>query len=254
MKSGYSFTIGSFQSTALNQVASNQVSYFIDSETGLMVFYGNGEYEEYICWDSCYSWYSSGSKIKHVIFEKGVTKIDTSSIDNRNENYPNIKNVRIGNSVTIIGEKAFQYCSSVTSITIGNSVTTIGNSAFCLCTSLTSVTMPTRITTIGDSAFNSCSSLITVTIPSGVTSIGESAFRSCSSLTSITIPSSVTSIGDFSFSQCTSLTNVVFEGTKNPTTCYSDSFYNCPSTMSVSFPNGYCSTTFCEKEVTPTKC
>ena len=48
MKNGYSFTIGSLQSTALNKVASNQVSYFIDSTTGLMVFYGNGEYEQVV--------------------------------------------------------------------------------------------------------------------------------------------------------------------------------------------------------------
>ena len=36
-------------------------------------------------------------------------------------------------SVTSIGERAFQDCSSLTSVTIPNSVTSIGNSAFAGC-------------------------------------------------------------------------------------------------------------------------
>lgn len=65
-------------------------------------------------------------------------------------------------NVTSIGDKAFYFCTSLTSVTIPNSVTSIGDDAFDLCTSLTSVTIPDSVTSIGDYAFLVCSSLTDV--------------------------------------------------------------------------------------------
>ena len=59
-------------------------------------------------------------------------------------------------TVTSIGEKAFGYCTGLTSITIPNSVTSIGNSAFYSCSSLTSVTIPNSVTSIGEKVFFGC--------------------------------------------------------------------------------------------------
>ena len=56
----------------------------------------------------------------------------------------NLTSVTIPNSVTRIGNKAFNGCSGLTSITIPNSVTSVGQFAFQGCTSLNSVTMPDR--------------------------------------------------------------------------------------------------------------
>ena len=117
-------------------------------------------------------------------------------------------NTTIPNSVTSIGNYAFEGCSGLTSVTIPNSVTEIGSHAFSGCSSLTSVTIPNSVTSIGDYAFSGCSGLTSVTIPNSVTSIGNRAFEGCSGLTSVTIPNSVTEIGWYAFSGCSGLTSV----------------------------------------------
>ena len=97
---------------------------------------------------------------------------------------------------------------NLTSITIPDSVTSIGNYAFDGCSGLTSVTIPYSVTSIGGSAFSGCSNLTTITIPDSVTSIGNYAFSGCSGLTSVIIPNNVTSIGYFAFHECKNLTSI----------------------------------------------
>ncbi|MBP3693678.1 MAG: leucine-rich repeat protein [Thermoguttaceae bacterium] len=72
---------------------------------------------------------------------------------------------------------------SLTKYTIPESVTSIGNRAFENCDSLTSVTIPDSVTSIGNSAFWCCKSLTSVTIPNSVTSIEIGAFSDCDNVT-----------------------------------------------------------------------
>ena len=122
-------------------------------------------------------------------------------------NYYCIK-VRVGESVTSIGDYAFSYASSLSTITLPNSVTSIGQSAFNNCYLLTSITIPDSVTSIGQSAFYYCYSLTSITIPNSVTRIESTIFAGCYLLTSITIPDSVTSIGMGAFNHCESLTSI----------------------------------------------
>ena len=136
-----------------------------------------------------------------------------------------IVNLIIPNSVTSIGDYAFDGCTGLTSITIPNSVTSIGAWAFGACSSLTSITIPNSVTSIGTGAFDSCRGLTSITIPNSVTSIEYGTFSGCSGLTSITIPNSVTSIGNGAFNGCSDLTSITIG--KGVTSIGNSTFMGC---------------------------
>ena len=138
--------------------------------------------------------------------------------------------------VTSIDDNAFS-ASTIVSITIPNSVTSIGDSAFNKCSKLTSITIPNSVTSIGASAFYNCNKLTSITIPNSVTSIGEMAFDNCSKLTSITIGNSVTSIGRYAFSDCSNLNKITCFATTAPSVT-SGTFYNVKSNGILRVPSG----------------
>lgn len=137
----------------------------------------------------------------------------------------NLVSVTIPDSVTTIGNWAFEGCINLTSVTIPDSVTTIGRSAFESCISLKSITLPNSITSIGSMAFHGCANLTEITIPDSVTTINNSTFRFCESLTSITFPDSVTHIDGNAFDSCYALTTV--ELPRNLCDLAATAFMNC---------------------------
>ena len=156
--------------------------------------------------------------------------------------------ITVPNSVTNIGNYAFQSCDGLTSVTIPNSVTSIGRLAFNC--GLTSITIPNSVTSIGNDAFYGVLNIIysgtatgspwgarsvngyvegwlaysnenktkvvacavsasgEMVIPTGVKNIEAYAFSDCRRITAISIPPSVTTIGSKAFTNCTGLISV----------------------------------------------
>lgn len=130
----------------------------------------------------------------------------------------------IPDGVKSIADYALDGCYRVTSISMPNSLTSIGEGAFEFCSDfITSISIPNSVTSIGEFAFQGCMSLTSIAIPQSVTSIEDGLFRFCINLNSVTIPQSVTSIGSSAFARCQKLTDVY---------CYSR---NVPSTDSEAF-------------------
>ena len=160
--------------------------------------------------------------------------------DFRNRSF--FKQITIPNSVTTIGEEAFQFCISLQKINIPNSVKSIGKHAFLKCKSLQQITIPYSVTSIGEGAFNNCVSLNLIIdsnsfvvkdkmlidnnenilisyfganniiiIPNSVKSIGKNAFFYCESLQQIIIPDSITHIGISAFGCCYSLQQITIQ-------------------------------------------
>ena len=155
--------------------------------------------------------------------------------------------ITIPESVTTVGDGAFNGCGSLTNVYINNlaawcsinfegaesnplefaenlylnndlvtnelvipdSVTSIGDRAFSGFGSLTSVAIPDSVETIGKRAFAGCIGLISVNIGNGVTSIKEEAFNSCINLRSVSLGSGITSIEHCAFLECNKIVEVI---------------------------------------------
>ena len=219
---------------------------------------------------------------------KGCSKLTTVTLPNTLTTINNgifqdcykLSTITIPSTVTTIGAYAFSGCA-ITSINIPN-VTIIGEKAFYGCNSLTSVTLSTAFTTWnGPAGFQECPKLVNVVIKSlagcgilqqmnysdnlsvtfdytgaipnsitanvrnltnvtfgpNITSIGLSSFESCAKLTTVTIPDKVISIGNNAFKNCSVLNNVTFNTTTAFRTIGSNAFNGCLMLVSINIPS-----------------
>lgn len=146
-----------------------------------------------------------------------------------------LKDVVIKDRMTVIGGRAFYWCTGITSVHIGSGITTINNSAFQGDKSLTSITIPDAVSTIGTNIFSGCTSITSATIGTGMTTIPDGMFSVCSALTQVTVNGSVTEIGSEAFNGCKSLTAYPF--TNSITVISQSAFKGCESLTSVVLPD-----------------
>ena len=118
-------------------------------------------------------------------------------------NLPNLKEVELASSVSVIGNYAFSG-SGLETIVIPDTVTSLYSHIFDGCSKLKNVTLP-QGANVGDGMFANCGSITDLDIFDGIKSFGADAFSGCSGLVDVTIPNSVTAIGSSCFSGCGNL-------------------------------------------------
>ena len=212
------------------------VTWSLDGE-GTMTISGSGKMKDW-SYSLARPWNSIEQPIKKLVIENGVTHIGDYAFYFQD----NLTSIGIPDSVTSIGDSAFNECIHISSIyltsieswlslwsevihvnspreiylngkmltdvIIPEGVASIGGKAFDGCTSLTSISLPDSVTSIGDSAFVDCTGLTSISLPDSVTNIGWQAFCNCTGLTSISLPDNVTSIEGGTFQGCTGLTSI----------------------------------------------
>ena len=198
-------------------------------------------------------WGFSGSGLTSVTFEAGTDKVvgDLFHSAEKLENVPlldtmttigngafeectSLKKIRLPNKLTAIGYHAFENCAALESITIPDTVTKIGNYAFSGCTSLTSVKLSEKLKTIPSNAFQGCSSLASIKLPQNLNDICTDAF-SGSGLESVTIPASCTTVDNYAFAGCKGLATVTLQqGVK---TIGSYCFKGCTALENITIPD-----------------
>ena len=91
----------------------------------------------------------------------GCNSLTNINVEKENSNYSSIDGILFNKAQTVIIKYPEE--KKGTSYEIPNSVTIIGNYAFNSCRSLTNITIPEGVTSIGDLAFCSCSNLTSIT-------------------------------------------------------------------------------------------
>ena len=181
-----------------------------------------------------------------------------------------LKELTLGNSVSLIGNNLFNSCEQLTSVIIPNSVTLIGIYAFSNCKSLTNIYIEDGDQVLNfETDYNNCTTfnyspitklhlgrnlnygsnspfcynynyndqknLQELTIGNTVTLLGDLLFRGCSKLNNVKIPNSVTAIGASAFAQCSALTDIEFSN--SITKIGASAFAQCSALTALEIPN-----------------
>ena len=144
--------------------------------------------------DSNAPFYNEYSKITSFTFADGVQEIPSYLCKHMSK----LDTVVLPPSVRLLGQNAFQNCTSLKSINLPVTQKTLPVSFLEGCIALESIELPATLTTISTDAFYGCTSLKNVNLHEGLTTIGQRAFYNCK-LADITVPSTVTSIGGGAF-------------------------------------------------------
>ena len=219
---------------------SGELSFTLNTETGILEFAGNGAMADYA--DAANQpWRANLTFIKSVRFTGQPTKIGKNAFNT----CVSLTSCELPSSLTSIGNRAFYGCIKLSGeFFFPSYLINIGASAFWGCSQITSVYLPASLVSIGSQAFGGCSGVTyfavhydnehyvtandvlfnkdktilmyypaantrtTYTVPESVTEIGSYAFTGANNLTGITLPNGLITIGGCAFSNCSGLQEI----------------------------------------------
>ena len=137
----------------------------------------------------------------------------------------NIYEIKLPETLEVIGYQAFSNCQSLEELIIPEGVKEIMPGAFEECCNLIQLKVPSNIHVIEMNVFKNCSKLERIYLSDGLTKIGESAFENCIRLIEINLPNTLRTLDMYAFRNCRELPAIVIPKTIKviPRGC----FYSC---------------------------
>lgn len=129
------------------------------------------------------------------------TTYAVSEVGDKTFSTSKVHRVNLPETITKIGEKAFQNASQIQSFDFPSNLITLGDYAFAGCTALKSIILPESLQYISKGAFDNCISVDSaekLQLPNDLKEIGDEAFKSIRVQT-ITFPDSLEKIGNNAF-------------------------------------------------------
>jgi PKD repeat protein len=187
-----------------------------------------------------------GNALTNVMIPASVTRIGVAAfmycnqlpailVNAANPAYKSVGGVLYNKNLTEVVD--YPDGNLAASYAISNTVTSIGDSAFDYCV-LSKITIPNSVTAIGNNSFENCSALAGVILPANLTSIGDAAFAACDGLTGIALPASVTNLGQVPFANCVNMTAITVAAGNPAFSGVNGVLYNKAGTLLVEFPGG----------------
>ena len=163
-----------------------------------------------------------------------VTEIGEGAFEDCN----NFRNLYLPRYLKKIGNNAFKNCLLSGDLYIEYDVTEIGDYAFYGCVGLDKLSLTSSLQRIGAYAFSGCKNLkCELAIPSTVTEIGDGAFKDCSYLSgTLTLPANLKKIGSKTFQNCKFFTNTLVIP-NSVTEIGQEAFSDCSRFTGLSLPN-----------------
>lgn len=117
----------------------------------------------------------------------------------------NLVDIRLPESVTVIGQRAFEGCGNMLLSKLPSNLTTIKTHAFVGCSKMPLTSLPETITEIENWAFAGCSNIKLSALPSNLTTIEGGVFSSCPGVAPSELPVNIHYVGDWAFLNCVNL-------------------------------------------------
>ena len=118
----------------------------------------------------------------------------------------------MSDALTSIPKNAFSN-TALRYLDLGESISSIGDDAFNECKSLHTVKCPSALRSIGSSAFRYCTALEAVEFNEGLQTIERTAFQECSSLTKLELKEGLRNLYFLAFAECVNIKEVILPST-----------------------------------------
>lgn len=168
---------------------------------------------------------------KYTITCSGTINTTTASVGlfgNLNSTLKVVE-IRLGTSITILGDYVFGNLTLLKSVIIPNTITAINQYAFNICTFVDNLILPSSLTSIGNYAFTQNRSQTYISMSNSITSMGQNLFASLNNLRRVCLPdnSNLTTFGQNGFNTNYGIETIVVPN--SITTLAYSGMYNCPN-------------------------